>query len=69
MVVPTSQRAAPDCAEYKRLVSRHLKTIAEWKRTFDSGEAWEKTVEMECAILEHCQKHGCQAASELSEAL
>jgi hypothetical protein len=50
-------------------VSRHLKTIAEWKRTFDSGEAWERTVEMERAIVEHCAAHGCRKVAEVSEAL
>jgi hypothetical protein len=68
VVVPSSPNVAPDCAEYKRLVGRHLKTIAEWKRTFDSGEAWEKTVEMERAIARHCEEHGCQKVSVVSEA-
>jgi len=50
-------------------VTGHLKSIAEWKRTFDSGEAWEKTVEMERAIAKHCEEHGCQKVSVVSEAL
>jgi hypothetical protein len=48
------------------LVSEQLKTIAEWKRTFDNGGAWDKTVEAERAIVEHCEKHGCQEAHRFS---
>ncbi len=56
--VATTERlrhnGAVDCAEYQRLVSKHLKAIAAWKRTFDSPEAWEKALEAERAVVEHC---------------
>jgi hypothetical protein len=55
-----------DCTERNRLVSNHLKAIAEWKEAFDDREAWEKAVEAERAVVEHCEKHGCQAQSENS---
>lgn len=51
------------CAERQRLVSNHLKAIAEWKKTFDSTEAWEKVSEAERAIVEHCETHGCENQS------
>ena len=59
-------RGAVDCAEYKRLVAEHLRTIAEWKRTFDSPEAWEKAMKAERAVAEHGEEHGCQEASKSS---
>jgi hypothetical protein len=62
--VRPSQNAATACEEYKSLVRKHLKAISEWKRTFDNGEVWEKIVEMERGIAEHCEKHCCQDASQ-----
>jgi hypothetical protein len=44
---------AVDCPEYKRLVAQHLKAIAEWKKTFDSPEVWEKAMEAERVVVEH----------------
>jgi len=48
------------CAERQRFVSNHLKAIAEWKKTFDGTEAWDKVMEAERAVVEHCEEHGCQ---------
>jgi hypothetical protein len=52
--------SALDCPEYKCLVAEHLRAIAEWKRTFDSREAWEKVLGAERAVVEHYEKHGCR---------
>jgi hypothetical protein len=58
---------AVDCAEYKRLVAQHLKAIAEWKKTFDSREAWEKALEAERAVVDHYEKHGCREPRKVRE--
>ena len=48
------------CAERQLLVNNHLVAIAEWKKTFYSAEAWDKVLEAERAVVEHCEKHGCK---------
>lgn len=49
-----------NCAEHQRLVSEHLRAIAEWKKTFDDANAWERALKAERAVEKHCHKHGCQ---------
>jgi hypothetical protein len=40
-----------DCAEYKRLVSKHPKAIGEWKISFDDARAWARATKAERAII------------------
>lgn len=53
-----------DCPEYKRLVAEHLKAIAEWKKTFDDGHAWERALMAEVELLKHVRRHKCQSKTE-----
>ena len=60
---PSAPAGLLDCLEHRRLAAEHLKAIAEWKKTFDDADAWQKTLHAEEAVRRHCRVHGCQTAS------
>lgn len=56
-----------NCAEHKRLAAEHLKAIADWKKKFDDTDAWQKALEAEAEVHEHCRQHGCRSLSDVAQ--